>query len=159
MTEEQAFIEAIQENPDDDAPRLVFADWLDEHGAPGKAEFLRLAVAAVRAPTPNQVERLRELRLRVGTDWIGEVLSPRFDSLLATLSQPSAPNPPSDPSPPGVGYPPPLSPEEARRITEERLRLSGDTTGLIMLQIMTGELDPISSPPNKKIAYPKRGSS
>jgi uncharacterized protein (TIGR02996 family) len=26
------FLRAICESPDDDAPRLVFADWLDEHG-------------------------------------------------------------------------------------------------------------------------------
>jgi uncharacterized protein (TIGR02996 family) len=38
----QAFLEAICENADDDAPRLIFADWLDEHGEPERAEFIRL---------------------------------------------------------------------------------------------------------------------
>jgi uncharacterized protein (TIGR02996 family) len=28
--------------PGDDAPRLVYADWLDEHGEPGRAEFIRV---------------------------------------------------------------------------------------------------------------------
>jgi uncharacterized protein (TIGR02996 family) len=28
MTENEAFLQAIIEDPDDDAPRLVYADWL-----------------------------------------------------------------------------------------------------------------------------------
>jgi uncharacterized protein (TIGR02996 family) len=38
---EQAFIQAICEAPEDDAPRLVFADWLDDNGDPDRAEFIR----------------------------------------------------------------------------------------------------------------------
>src|SRR4051794_34673610 len=34
MNEEAAFLRAICENPDDDTPRLVFADWLTEQGGP-----------------------------------------------------------------------------------------------------------------------------
>jgi uncharacterized protein (TIGR02996 family) len=26
----EAFLQAVRENPDDDTPRLVYADWLDE---------------------------------------------------------------------------------------------------------------------------------
>lgn len=32
MTDESAMISAILAAPDDDSPRLIFADWLDEHG-------------------------------------------------------------------------------------------------------------------------------
>jgi uncharacterized protein (TIGR02996 family) len=32
MTQDEAFLEAIREQPDDDAPRLIYADWLEEHG-------------------------------------------------------------------------------------------------------------------------------
>ena len=32
MTAEDAFLRAILETPDDETPRLVFADWLEEHG-------------------------------------------------------------------------------------------------------------------------------
>lgn len=39
---ERAFIDAIICRPDDDAPRLVFADWLDEHGHDVRAEFIRV---------------------------------------------------------------------------------------------------------------------
>jgi uncharacterized protein (TIGR02996 family) len=42
-----AFLRAIASSPDDDTPRLVFADWLDEHAASdadrARAEFLRLS--------------------------------------------------------------------------------------------------------------------
>jgi uncharacterized protein (TIGR02996 family) len=34
MTQEEAFLQAILENPKDDTPRLVYADWLDERGIP-----------------------------------------------------------------------------------------------------------------------------
>lgn len=34
MDEEAALLRAICENPDEDTPRLVFADWLTEHGGP-----------------------------------------------------------------------------------------------------------------------------
>jgi len=45
MSDEKAFLTAIAANPLDDAPRLVYADWLDEQGDPAKtehAEFIRV---------------------------------------------------------------------------------------------------------------------
>ncbi len=42
MTDRDAFRRAVCAAPDDDTPRLVFADWLDEHGEPKRAEFIRL---------------------------------------------------------------------------------------------------------------------
>lgn len=33
MSDRAAFLRAIRECPDDDTPRLVFADWLEEHGS------------------------------------------------------------------------------------------------------------------------------
>lgn len=46
--EEMCFIRAILAAPDDDAPMLIFADWLDEHEQPEWAEFIRLSVALVK---------------------------------------------------------------------------------------------------------------
>ena len=37
-----AFINAIREAPCDDAPRLIYADWLEENADPARAEFIRL---------------------------------------------------------------------------------------------------------------------
>jgi uncharacterized protein (TIGR02996 family) len=34
MNDEDAFWEAVAQRPDDDLPKLVFADWLDERGDP-----------------------------------------------------------------------------------------------------------------------------
>jgi uncharacterized protein (TIGR02996 family) len=42
MTDGDALYRAIMDAPDDDAPRLVWADWLDEHGDPDRAAFVRL---------------------------------------------------------------------------------------------------------------------
>jgi uncharacterized protein (TIGR02996 family) len=42
------FLAAIAARPDDDLPRLIFADWLDEHGDTNRAEFIRLQCAAAR---------------------------------------------------------------------------------------------------------------
>jgi uncharacterized protein (TIGR02996 family) len=44
MTEWEALMRAICDNADDDTPRLVFADWLDENGEPDRAELIRLQV-------------------------------------------------------------------------------------------------------------------
>src|ERR1019366_6268609 len=38
----KAFLGDIIENIDDDAPRLVFADWLADNGDPARAEFIRI---------------------------------------------------------------------------------------------------------------------
>jgi uncharacterized protein (TIGR02996 family) len=40
--QQQALGRAISDAPDDDAPRLVYADWLEEHGDPDRAEFIRV---------------------------------------------------------------------------------------------------------------------
>jgi uncharacterized protein (TIGR02996 family) len=42
MTHEDAFLQAIREAPADDAPRLIYADWLEEHGQSDRAEFIRV---------------------------------------------------------------------------------------------------------------------
>src|SRR5262249_45444097 len=44
MNQEDAFLQAIREEPDDDAVRLIFADWLEERGDP-RGEFIRLQCA------------------------------------------------------------------------------------------------------------------
>jgi uncharacterized protein (TIGR02996 family) len=44
------FLRDIIANRDDDAPRLIFADWLDEQGQPERAEFIRVQVEQARLP-------------------------------------------------------------------------------------------------------------
>jgi uncharacterized protein (TIGR02996 family) len=45
MNHHQAFLQDILEHPDDDAPRLIYADWLDDHDDPDRAEFIRAQCA------------------------------------------------------------------------------------------------------------------
>ena len=47
MGDGEALLAAVLERPEDDAPRLVYADWLDEQGQTGRAEYIR---AMVRFP-------------------------------------------------------------------------------------------------------------
>jgi uncharacterized protein (TIGR02996 family) len=56
----EAFLLAIIANPDDDLPRLVFADWLDENGQPERAEFIRLQIALARMADDSQRRELRD---------------------------------------------------------------------------------------------------
>ena len=50
MSERAAFVSAILDNPADDTVRLVFADWLEEHGEPERAEFIRCQIEAANLP-------------------------------------------------------------------------------------------------------------
>jgi uncharacterized protein (TIGR02996 family) len=62
-----AFLRAIAANPDDDLPRLVYADWLDEHGEPERAEFIRLQCELARLPRDDP--RWPELTARQDALW------------------------------------------------------------------------------------------
>src|SRR5687768_1025238 len=66
MGEREALLRTVCENPDDDLPRLVFADWLDEHGEPERAEFIRIQIelgtSAKRGESTVDSRRQRELR-------------------------------------------------------------------------------------------------
>jgi uncharacterized protein (TIGR02996 family) len=39
---ERAFLDAILDAPDDDGPRLIYADWLEDNDLPHRGEFIRL---------------------------------------------------------------------------------------------------------------------
>lgn len=61
-----AFLAAIADRPDDDLPRLVYADWLDENGDPDRAEFIRTQIELANSPDhdprrPGLRDREREL--------------------------------------------------------------------------------------------------
>lgn len=73
MTHEEAFLQDILERPDDDAPRLIFADWLEDNGDPDRAEFVRLQIAdqALRgARAERSPSRADELLLRNWDRWV-----------------------------------------------------------------------------------------
>ncbi len=57
----QHLLRAVASAPADDLPRLVAADWLDEHGEADRAEFIRIQVERERADRPEL--RWREVAL------------------------------------------------------------------------------------------------
>jgi uncharacterized protein (TIGR02996 family) len=80
-------LRAILASPDDDALRLVYADWLEEHGEAEYARFIRSQVETARVPEwhpawvrancidrtvgwPNGIQ-VPHLRLPRGLDWLG----------------------------------------------------------------------------------------
>jgi uncharacterized protein (TIGR02996 family) len=88
-------LRAICENPDDDGPRLVYADWCEEQGDADRAEFIRLQ-CQLEAGDPfapgrrAQFRREWQLLQRHGERWIrddglADIVDPR------TLGQ-SSPN-------------------------------------------------------------------
>ncbi len=53
------FLADICEHPDDDTPRLIFADWLDDHDDSDRAEFIRVQCELARWPCEcDEVERV-----------------------------------------------------------------------------------------------------
>ena len=56
MSEGTALLQAILVDPDDDAPRLVYADWLEENGDQARAAFIRAQIELARLPhdDPNR---------------------------------------------------------------------------------------------------------
>lgn len=76
MNDGEALLRAIFDSPADDAPRFVYADWLDERGDPDRAEFIRLGVRVTGLPagSPERAAAARRLRAleRAGADaWAG----------------------------------------------------------------------------------------
>ncbi len=65
--EEEGFLRAIGANPDDEATRLVYADWLEERGDP-LGEFLRIQCQQKRLE-----ERKRALWAAHGVAWIASL--------------------------------------------------------------------------------------
>ncbi|QDU23058.1 TIGR02996 domain-containing protein [Urbifossiella limnaea] len=93
MTDEPALLAAIADRPADDTPRLVYADWLDDHGDSDRAEFIRLNVeidrTAVLAWRYGELRtRLRALRPRIDAPWANRLgYQPRHRPLFAALPE------------------------------------------------------------------------
>jgi uncharacterized protein (TIGR02996 family) len=67
----------ILEHPDDDGPRLVYADWLEEHGDTARAEFIRVQIEKTRLEhrTPEWMELHRRdvaLAAKHCGNWLAE---------------------------------------------------------------------------------------
>jgi uncharacterized protein (TIGR02996 family) len=74
-SEDDAFLQMIVENPDDDTPRLIYADWLEERGDP-RGEFIRLqcqraAITRHHAEWKDIMDREIKLLKQYGDLWLG----------------------------------------------------------------------------------------
>src|SRR3954454_1972729 len=78
MTGGEALLRAIIEAPGDDTPRLVYADWLDEHDDPARAEFIRAQCSLDKMADddprrPALREREQDLLRQYGWVWAEEL--------------------------------------------------------------------------------------
>lgn len=65
MDRDESFLRTILERPDDDGPRLVYADWLEECGECPRAELIRLQCQ------DSDADRVAELVAAHGRSWAG----------------------------------------------------------------------------------------
>jgi uncharacterized protein (TIGR02996 family) len=96
MDDGPALLAAILAHPDEDTPRLVYADWLQEHGDAERAEFIRLQCELARDDAEDEANgrmgtnplRRRAVELlmsgRNAVAWRGDLvrLLPRGESLF-----------------------------------------------------------------------------
>src|SRR4051794_16963366 len=77
MPTEAELLAAVEANPEDDAPRLAHADWLEQRGRRDRAEFIRLQVrrgANWSAVTSDDVTRRVNTLLRENEKkWLGKL--------------------------------------------------------------------------------------
>jgi uncharacterized protein (TIGR02996 family) len=79
--QDTAFLRGILADPDDDAPRLIYADWLDEHGDADRAEFIRSQVRLARTDCVESeyrelAERAEDLKRTHQVEWVNQL--PQF---------------------------------------------------------------------------------
>ncbi|MFL5328312.1 MAG: TIGR02996 domain-containing protein [Gemmataceae bacterium] len=73
MADHAAFHAAILAAPDDDLPRLMYADWLDEQGDP-RGQFIRMQIAAHTGDF-EAAESAQALEKEHGRAWAGRLAS------------------------------------------------------------------------------------
>lgn len=65
MSDHDGFLRAIVDSPEDDLPRLVFADWLEERGEGARAEFIRAQCALAHCEEGDGRDRLEAIAHRL----------------------------------------------------------------------------------------------
>ena len=78
---DDAFLRAIRADPEADLPRLVYADWLDEHDDPARAEFVRVQCELAKLPDHDAAyaaleDREHELLAEHEAKWLGDGPTP-----------------------------------------------------------------------------------
>jgi uncharacterized protein (TIGR02996 family) len=83
MSDEAALLRAIGAHPDEDTPRLMYADWLDEHGRAERAEYIRVQIARLRKLATGEDDahlynREVELYRAHAAQWLRELMPPGY---------------------------------------------------------------------------------
>lgn len=103
MSDRDALLAGLLAQPDDDTPRLIYADWLEENGDPDRGEFIRVEIELARTPPgTGEAERRRcrlldrrtELLRRKSSEWLKPFLpharEPVFErGFIQSLSVPA----------------------------------------------------------------------
>jgi uncharacterized protein (TIGR02996 family) len=74
--EEEAFLASVRRKPTDNAVRLVYADWLEEHGHEQRAEYLRVFcswLAGHPVVDKQLITRERKLRRGLSRGWLARI--------------------------------------------------------------------------------------
>lgn len=71
-----ALVAAVCAAPAADLPRLVAADWLDEHGRPGHADFIRTQVEAARSAADPALSDRAAVLFEAAKDYLFDALTP-----------------------------------------------------------------------------------
>jgi uncharacterized protein (TIGR02996 family) len=79
-TDHRGMLMAVIENPDEDVHRLVYADWLEEHGDAARAEFIRLQCSVASRGRDQTIPRadpehgrIQQLTQQLGARWLAEL--------------------------------------------------------------------------------------
>lgn len=88
MTDREAFLAAILSDPQDDTPRLIYADWLEENGEGERAEFVRVQVELARLScnfkqTPQQAGWFHDCGADENGYWLCQPLRSRERDLFS----------------------------------------------------------------------------
>lgn len=84
MSGDEAFIRAVVDNPGDDTPRLVYADWLDDRDDP-RGPYLRAEHAWAERPTKAGQKKLRAAAEDLDPVWVARVGRPPVGVCCAHL--------------------------------------------------------------------------
>ncbi len=67
--EQDSLLEAVFADPENDAPRLAYADWLAKHGEPEYAEFIRAQIEQAVQPSAAREKREGEAWEKLARKW------------------------------------------------------------------------------------------
>lgn len=89
MTDGDALLRAVLESPKDDTARLVYADWLQEHGRESQAEFVRLQIKMHGSLRSRRRADLRQRQSALFYDDVADlILAERWcDGVRATVAE------------------------------------------------------------------------